>query len=183
VPGVAARPVSVSAVRPRARPQPRQLRRRGGLALTQEPCGITLQILARKEERQQRTSDKSGTAAYIQERSDWQSPHRGCGGERNEWHGRSAAAPVPSFLSPLGGDEVRQGAAAVRARCRADGGSEHRLVAQQCAGAVQRRRGISRCTDRSAGGCADRRTVATARARATAANRTRTTRRLPAAHE
>ncbi len=61
---------------------------------------------------------------------------------------------------------VRQGAAAVRARCRADGGPERSLAAQPCAGAVQRRRCISRCTDRSAGGCADRHTVSTTRARA-----------------
>jgi len=78
----------------------------------------------------------------------------------------SAAAPVPSLLSPLGGGEGRQGAASVRARCRADGGQERGLAAQPCAGAVQRRRGISRCTDRSAGGCADRRTAVTARAQA-----------------
>jgi len=31
-------------------------------------------------------------------------------------------------LCPSGGDEVRQGAAPGRARCRADGGPEHRLV-------------------------------------------------------
>jgi hypothetical protein len=45
-------------------------------------------------------------------------------------------------------------------------GGRHRLAAQRCAGAVQRRRRLSRCTDRSAGGCADRHTAATARARA-----------------
>jgi hypothetical protein len=67
---------------------------------------------------------------------------------------------------PPGGDEVRQGAAAVRARCRADGGQERGPAAQACAGAVQWRRCFSRCIDRSAGGCADRPTVATARARA-----------------
>ena len=61
---------------------------------------------------------------------------------------------------------MRQGAASVRARCRADGGQERGLAAQPFAGAVQRRRGISRCTDRSAGGCADRPTATTARARA-----------------
>ena len=38
------------------------------------------------------------------------------------------------LVSPLGGDEVRQGAAAVRARCRADGGQERGLAAQACAG-------------------------------------------------
>src|SRR5439155_11247805 len=80
--------------------------------------------------------------------------------------GQSAAAPVPSFLSPLGGELVRQGAASVRARCRADGGPERRLAAQRPAGAVQRRRGISRCTDQSAGGCADWHTEANTRARA-----------------
>ena len=93
-------------------------------------------------------------------------PCGGSGGERNQWHGQSAAAPVPSFLSPLGGGEGRQGAASVWARCRADGGPERRLAAQRPAGAVQRRRCISRCTDRSAGGCADRRTLSTTRARA-----------------
>jgi len=61
--------------------------------------------------------------------------------------------------------EVRQGAAAVRARCRADGGPERRLAAWRKAGAVQRRR-LSRCTDRSAGGGADRHTFTTTRARA-----------------
>ena len=34
-----------------------------GRALTQEPSGITVQTLAKREERQQRTSDRSGTAA------------------------------------------------------------------------------------------------------------------------
>ena len=61
---------------------------------------------------------------------------------------------------------MRQGAAAVRARCRADGGPERGLAAQQSAGAVRRRRRISRCTDRSAGGCADRHTFVTTHARA-----------------
>jgi hypothetical protein len=42
-------------------------------------------------------------------------------------------------VRPLGGDEVRQGAAAVRARCRADGGPECRLAAQREVGAVQPR--------------------------------------------
>jgi hypothetical protein len=88
------------------------------------------------------------------------------GGGRNQRHGRSAAEPVPSLLSPLGGGEGRQGAASVRARCRADGGPENGLAAQPFAGAVQRRRRISRCTDRSAGGCADRHTFVAVRARA-----------------
>jgi hypothetical protein len=45
---------------------------------------------------------------------------------------------------------------------------ERGLAAHPCAGAVQRWRCFSRCTDRSAGGCADRCTLATVRARATA---------------
>ena len=93
-------------------------------------------------------------------------PWRGVWGGRHQRHGQSAAAPVPAFVSPLGGELVRQGAASVRARCRADGGPEYRLAAQPCVGAVQRRRGISRCTDWSAGGCADWRTLVTTRARA-----------------
>jgi hypothetical protein len=47
-------------------------------------------------------------------------------------------------------------------------GQERGLAAHPCAGAVQRWRCFSRCTDRSAGGCADRCTLATVRARATA---------------
>jgi hypothetical protein len=71
-------------------------------------------------------------------------------------------------MREMGGDRNQgygQSAAAVRARCRADGGQKRGLVVQPCAGAVQRRRGISRCTDRSADGCADRRTLVTTRAR------------------
>jgi hypothetical protein len=45
-------------------------------------------------------------------------------------------------------------------------GARYGLAAQRCAGAVQRRRRISRCTDRSAGGCADWHTVSATRARA-----------------
>ena len=102
-------------------------------------------------------------------------PSRSAAIGRAPWRGRRATGSVAraersgagAFLvSPLGGDEVRQGAASVRARCRADGGPECRLAAQPCAGAVQRRRGLSRCTDRSAGGCADRRTLSTTCARA-----------------
>ena len=109
---------------------------------------------------------RSGTAASSRSVSDPQSPSRGLRGEQESAARaeRSGAGALP--LCPLGGGLVRQGAASVRARCRADGGQERGLAAQPCAGAVQRRRGISRCTDRSAGGCADRRTVATTRARA-----------------
>ena len=59
--------------------------------------------------------------------------------------------------APPGGRRWRQGAASVRARCRTDGGPEQCLAAQrQGGGSPAWRRGISRCTDRSAGGCADR---------------------------
>jgi hypothetical protein len=65
-----------------------------GQPLTQEPYGITFQMLAWREERPQRASGRSGTAASIQERSDWQSPLvRGKGGDRNAWHG-----PVRGWL-------------------------------------------------------------------------------------
>jgi hypothetical protein len=79
---------------------------------------------------------------------------------------RREQATGRSTWSPLGGSAVRQGAAAARARYRADGGPERCLAAQRCAGAVQRRRGISRRTDRSAGGCADRCPCSTTRAQA-----------------
>src|SRR2546428_5087666 len=46
---------------------------------------------------------RSGTAADLQERSDWRSPlTRGTGGDRKSWHGQSAAAPVLP-AAPLGG--------------------------------------------------------------------------------
>jgi hypothetical protein len=92
-------------------------------------------------------------------------PVRGCRGERKQEHGQSAAAPVLTTV-PLGADRCRQGAAAVRAHCRADGGPARRLAAQRCAGAVQWRRCSSHRTDRSAGGCADWRPLVTTRARA-----------------
>jgi len=62
-------------------------------------------------------------------------------------------------MGPLGGSAVRQGAASVRVRCRADGGPERGL-------ADQRQRCIRRCIDRFAGGCADRHTCSTTRAQA-----------------
>jgi hypothetical protein len=93
-------------------------------------------------------------------------PHEGEG----RWQESAARAERSGagacLWSPLGGDEVWQGAAAVRARCRTDGGQGRRLAAQRLAGAVQWRRCISRCTDRSAGGCADWHTFSTTRARA-----------------
>ena len=68
-------------------------------------------------------------------------------------------------LAPGGhGGEARRsvGSSALPSRW----GLEYRLVAQQSAGVVQRQRGISHCTDRSASGCADRCTGLTTRARA-----------------
>jgi hypothetical protein len=99
--------------------------RQRGQALTQKPGGITFQTLARREDRQRRTSGRSGTAADLQERSAIRvAPERGLRGGRNPQHGQSAAAPVPSCVSPSGGGSGRQGVAAVRARCRADGGPD-----------------------------------------------------------
>src|SRR5207245_1046788 len=96
--------------------------------------------------------------SYRLERIDPQSPRAGVRGREESM---ARAKPVPSLLSPLGGGLVRQGAASVRARCRADGGPERRPAAQQGAGSAQRRPRITRCTDRSAGGCADRHTLST----------------------
>src|SRR5712691_10563366 len=69
-------------------------------------------------------------------------------------------------LCPLGGGGRGKGAASTGVLLPLPGGQECRLAAQRLAGAVQRRRRISRCTDRSAGGCADRPTATTERARA-----------------
>src|SRR5882762_694684 len=70
--------------------------------------------------------EPAGAAQPLTSRSgsDPQSPWRGCGGEQNQSHGQSAAAPVPSLVSPLGGGEGQQGAVSVRVRYRADGGPE-----------------------------------------------------------
>ena len=74
-----------------------------GRALTQEPCGITFQTLARREKRPQRTSDRSGTAVDLQERSAIRrAPSRGLRGGRKRWHKQSAAAPVLTAV-PQGG--------------------------------------------------------------------------------
>ena len=90
--------------------------------MTQKPGGSTFQTLARREDRQRRTRGRSGTAADLQEWSALRvAPERGVRGGRHPRHGQSAAAPVPALLSPLGGDEVRQGAAAVGARAAPTG--------------------------------------------------------------
>ena len=83
-----------------------------GQALTQEPGGITFQMLARREERPQRTSGRSGPAA-----------------------------------EPAGAYAIR------RAPVRGMG-----VTGTSGTGRAQRRR-ISRCTDRPAGGCADKCTL------------------------
>ena len=109
-----------------------------GRALTQEPSGITVRTLARREERPQRTSGRSGTAADFQERSDWQSPRAGVRGREASMARAERSGAGACLWSPSGGDEVRQGVASVRARCRADGGPEPCLAAQCEAGAVRR---------------------------------------------
>jgi len=91
-------------------------------------------------------------------------PHKGRGGDRNERHGRSAAAPVLTAV-PLGGQRGEARRSGCSSALPSRRGARRRLAAQRCAGAVQRRRCISRCTDRSAGGCADRHTFSTLRAR------------------
>ena len=88
--------------------------------MTQEPCGITFQMVVRREKRLQRTRGRSGTAADLQERyAICRAPERG------------------------------MGVAGIRGTGRA-----------------QWRRGLSCCTDRSAGGGADRHTTTTVGARA-----------------
>jgi hypothetical protein len=170
-----------------------------GLVLTQEPCGLTLRSLPRREERPQRgrcrpsdpahrgrptpvlggSPGRLGRAATGSRQERRSRLHPGAkrsakppwgveGGE--EVAARAERSDAGAFrVCPLGGSAVRQGATAVRARCRADGGPERGLAAPWPAGAVRRRRRLSRCTDRSAGGCADRRTAVTARAPTTAA--------------
>ncbi len=84
-----------------------------GRALTQESCGSTLQNLARRVERPQRASGRSGEAAYLQERSDWQSPRAGVRG-REESMARAERSGAGAFLlEPRGGSEGRQGAASI----------------------------------------------------------------------
>ena len=104
--------------------------------------------------------------AHGRSGSDPQSPREGVEG-RQEPVARAERSGAGAFrYAPVGGGSVRQGAASVRARCRADGGPERRLAAQREAGAVRWRQSGSRCTDRSADRCADRCTFMTARARA-----------------
>ena len=97
--------------------------------------------------------------------SDPQSPLEGVWGWE-EAVARAVCSGAGAFLWPLGGrGEARRSGCSSALPSRR--GLERGLAAQPCAGAVQRRRCISRCTDRSAGGCADRCTFSTTRARAT----------------
>ncbi len=135
---------------------------RGLPCLQRKPRGsLRRPAFRNRQERQSRLPPGSA--------SDPQSPlRRGMGGGRNQPHGQSAAAPVPSCCAPKGGGLVRQGAAAVRARCRADGGPEAAPGSSAVrGGSLAAQRLLERgCTDRSAGGCADRHTFSTTRARA-----------------
>src|SRR5262249_19909930 len=84
---------------------------------------------------------------------------------------RLSAAPAgpapllarPTLLPALAATDTDRSVSARQNARERDGGQERGLAAQPCAGAVQRQRGISRCLDRSASGCADRHTVTTER--------------------
>jgi len=110
----------------------------------------------------------AGAAQPLPFRSGSDSPHpctRGIGGDRNERHGQSAAVPVLTARVPREADgEARRSVRASALPSRWGAGTRPGCPAVR--GAVQRQRGISRCTDRSAGGYADWRTVVTTRARA-----------------
>jgi len=167
-----------------------------GLALTQEPCGVTLRGLARREERSRGTDAGRATPVSVMRTSAWggspwrcEEPPQGSAGAANAAYRQERQAirkaPVRGYwgreksaaraersgagafrVCPLGGGGRGKGAASIGVLLPRPGGQERRLAAQRSAGAVQRRRLTSRCTDRSAGGCADRRTDATTRARA-----------------
>ena len=84
------------------------------------------------------------------------------------------AQGAPRHLCPLAKGKPRADRLCPRMNHRptsrsADRRPPTRRTAQRPAGAVQPWRRISGCTDRSAGGCADRRTLLTIRARAAAA--------------
>ena len=134
-----------------------------GQALTQEPGGITFQMLARREERPQRTSGRSGPAAepagaYAIRRA----PVRGMGVTGTSGTGRAQRRwCLP--LAPGGriGEARRSGRSCALPSRRGAGTSPG---SPAVAGAVQRRRRFSRCTDRPAGGCADKCTFSATRA-------------------
>jgi len=138
--------------------------------LTQKPGGSTFQTLARREKRPLRTRGRSGTAADLQERyAIRRTPWRGLRGGRKQWHGQSAAAPAPSFLSPLG---AARGGKAQRLFERVAEPTGSQNVAwlptpAQGGGSPAAQRPCERgCPDRSADRCADWCTDPSVRARA-----------------
>jgi len=104
--------------------------------------------------------EPAGAAQPLTFRSgcDWQSPLRGFGGDRNQRHGQSAAAPVPSLLSPLGGQigEARRSLCSSALPSRWGAGTAPGSPAVRGGSPAAQRPFERGCTDRSAGGCADR---------------------------
>jgi len=135
-----------------SRPTVRARPRRGptsarGLALTQEPSGMTWRSRARKEKspkrdrrRPRRLQEQAGAAQPLTSRNAAISgaSSRGGRGVTGSYSTGRVQRSRCFPLCPSGGDEVRQGAAPGRARCRADGGSAHRLATQRKAGAASR---------------------------------------------
>jgi len=114
--------------------------------------------------------EPAGAAQPLTFRSgcDWQSPLRGFGGDRNQRHGQSAAAPVPSLLSPLGGQigEARRSLCSSALPSRWGAGTAPGSPAVRGGSPAAQRPFERGCTDRSADRCADRHTLVTARVRA-----------------
>jgi hypothetical protein len=108
---------------------------------------------------------RSGTAAYLQEQSERPPPRGGWGVIGISRTGRAQRRRCLPAVS-LGGRSGEARRSVCSSALPSRRGPERGLAAQRLAGAVRRRRGISRCTDRSAGGCADRRTFTTVCARA-----------------
>ena len=90
------------------------------------------------------------------------------GGERNEWHGQSVAAPVPSLCASWGAARKGKAQRPFERVAEPTGGRKQRPGSPAArGGSPAAQRPLERgCTDRSAGGCADRRTDPSARARA-----------------
>ena len=117
----------------------------------------------------------TGAAQPLTSRSgsDSQSPREGVAGWQESVARAERSGAGACLWSPLGGDEVRQGAATVRARCRADGGAgiSPGSPAQGGGSAAAQCPCERGCTDRSADRCADRHTSMPAHARAFGAGR------------
>ena len=97
-------------------------------------------------------------------------PRRGGWGERgSRGTGRAQRRRCLPLCAPWGADRGGKAQRPFERVAAPTGGRNSGLAAQPRAGAVQPWRRISGCTDRSAGGCADRRTLLTIRARAAAA--------------